>query len=76
MLGTRMTNQEEDEVEDELEALLADANRLKMPSTAEEGLVAPMPKAPTDAPKESAKARAARRARERELDSGGEPILA
>ncbi|KAG9581838.1 charged multivesicular body protein-like protein 6, partial [Aureobasidium melanogenum] len=76
MLGTRMTNQEEDEVEDELEALAAEANRQRMPSTVEEGVIEPLPNAPTDAPKESAKERAARRARERELGNGAEPILA
>ncbi|KAG9568953.1 charged multivesicular body protein-like protein 6, partial [Aureobasidium melanogenum] len=76
MLGTRMTNQEEDEVEDELEVLAAEANRQRMPSTVEEGVIEPLPNAPTDAPKESAKERAARRARERELGNGAEPILA
>ncbi|KAG9836385.1 charged multivesicular body protein-like protein 6, partial [Aureobasidium melanogenum] len=76
MLGTRMTNQEEDEVEDELEALAAEANRQKMPSTVEEGVIEPLPNAPTDVPKESAKERAARRAREREMGNGAEPILA
>ncbi|KAL2025411.1 hypothetical protein VTO58DRAFT_103636 [Aureobasidium pullulans] len=76
MLGTRMTNQEEDEVEDELEALAAEANKQRMPSTAEEGVIAPMPNAPTDAPKETTKERAARRAREREMENGAEPILA
>ncbi|KAG9993922.1 hypothetical protein KCU78_g18679, partial [Aureobasidium melanogenum] len=76
MLGTRMTNQEEDEVEDELEALAAEANRQRMPSTVEEGVIEPLPNAPTDMPKESAKERAARRAREREMGNGAEPILA
>ncbi|KEQ83118.1 charged multivesicular body protein-like protein 6 [Aureobasidium pullulans EXF-150] len=76
MLGTRMTNQEEDEVEDELEALAAEANKQRMPSAAEEGVIAPMPNAPTDAPKETTKERAARRARERETENGAEPILA
>jgi len=76
MLGTRMTNQEEDEVEDELEALAAEANRLRMPSTVQEGVIAPMPDVPVDTPKETAKERAARRAREREVDNGAEPILA
>ncbi|KAI5251247.1 charged multivesicular body protein-like protein 6 [Aureobasidium subglaciale] len=73
---TIMTNQEEDEVEDELEALAAEANKQRLPSTAEAGVIAPMPNAPTDAPKESSKERAARRAREREMDNGSEPILA
>ncbi|KAH0388205.1 hypothetical protein KCU92_g1064, partial [Aureobasidium melanogenum] len=76
MLGTRMTNQEEDEVEDELEALAAEANRQRMPSTVEEGVIEPLPNVPTDVPKESAKERAARRAREREMGNGAEPILA
>ncbi|KAI5244455.1 charged multivesicular body protein-like protein 6 [Aureobasidium subglaciale] len=71
-----MTNQEEDEVEDELEALAAEANKQRLPSTVEAGVIAPMPNAPTDAPKESSKERAARRAREREMDNGSEPILA
>ena len=47
-----------------LEALAAEANRQRMPSTVEEGVIAPMPNAPTDAPKEAAKERAALRARE------------
>lgn len=76
MLGTRMTNQEEDEVEDELEALAAESAKLRMPSTLEEGVIAPLPDAPTDAPKETAKERAARRARERDMENGAEPILA
>lgn len=76
MLGTRMTNQEEDEVEDELEALAAEAAKSRLPSTAEAGVIAPLPDAPTEAPKESAKERAARRARERETQNGAEPILA
>ncbi|THY67184.1 charged multivesicular body protein-like protein 6 [Aureobasidium pullulans] len=67
---------QEDEVEDELEALAAEANKQRMPSTAEEGVIAPMPNAPTDAPKETTKERAARRARERETENGAEPILA
>lgn len=76
MLGTRMTNQEEDEVEDELEALAAEAAKSRLPSTAEAGVISPLPDAPTEAPKESAKERAARRARERETQNGAEPILA
>ncbi|THY05129.1 charged multivesicular body protein-like protein 6 [Aureobasidium pullulans] len=67
---------QEDEVEDELEALAAEANKQRMASTAEEGVIAPMPNAPTDAPKETTKERAARRARERETENGAEPILA
>jgi len=51
MLGTRMTNQEEDEVEDELEALAAEANRQRMPSTVEEGVIEPLPNAPKMRPK-------------------------
>jgi len=69
-----MSNQEEDEVEDELEAMaaqMAPANP-SMPSIADQGLLDPMPDAPSETPKD----RARRRARERETDNGPEPILA
>ncbi|GAB7350880.1 hypothetical protein MBLNU459_g1398t1 [Dothideomycetes sp. NU459] len=75
MLGTRMSNQEEDEVEDELEAMAAEMSgtKVNLPNIADQGLVDPMPDAPTETPKE----RARRRARDRELESGGaEPMLA
>lgn len=70
-LGGRMSNQDEDEVEDELEAIAAEVSgtKLKMPDMPE-GMVDPMPNAPSETPKE----RAQRRARER--DNGAEPILA
>ena len=77
MLGQSMTNQDEDEVEDELEALAAEAaGVVKLPST--EGVLEPMPNAPSDAPKETAKERAARRARDRKTgtENGAEPMLA
>lgn len=74
MLGTRMSNQEEDEVEDELEAMAAEMSptKVSMPSIADEGLLDPMPNAPSETPKE----RARRRARERDTENGPEPILA
>lgn len=75
MLSGQMSNQDEDEVEDELAALEAEEARKKgitMPSTSD--LVQPFPVAPKETPKE----RAARRARERvnEVDNGAEPIAA
>jgi len=75
MLSGQMSNQDEDEVEDELAALEADEARKKgvsMPSTSD--LVQPFPEAPKETPKE----RAARRARERvdEVENGAEPIAA
>lgn len=74
MLGARMSNQEEDEVEDELEAMAAEmaGTTLSLPSIADQGLVDPMPDAPSETPKE----RARRRAKERETETGAEPMLA
>ena len=76
MLSGQMSNQDEDEVEDELAALEAEAaGKVKLDLPSAGGLVDPMP----DAPKETPKERAARRAREREEDAvtnGAEPILA
>lgn len=68
-----MSNQDEDEVEDELAALEAELSgaRLKMPSVAN-GVIDPMPNAPTETPKERAK----RRARERQEEHGREAMLA
>jgi len=74
MLGGRMSNADEDEVEDELallEAEQAQRTGVSLPDT--EGLVQPMPEAPKETPKE----RAQRRAREREDERDAlEPIAA
>ena len=73
MLGGAMSNADEDEVEDELAALEAEQagrTRVEMPDT--KGLVEPMPEAPKETPKE----RAARRARVREDDGEGREMLA
>lgn len=69
-----MSNQDEDEVEDELEAMAAEmaGNSAKLPNISDAGLVAPMPDAPNETPRE----RARRRAREREASDGAEPMLA
>lgn len=74
MLGNTMSNQDEDEVEDELEAMAAEmsVDTVKLPSVAEAGIVAPMPDAPTETPRERAK----RRAKERDVSTGAEPMLA
>jgi len=72
MLGGRMSNQDEDEVEDELAALEAESqgrNKVEMPSTGD--LVEPMPQAPKETPKE----RAQRRAKDRE-HNGQEALAA
>lgn len=71
MLGGQMSNQDEDEVEDELAALEAEVagrNKVDLPSVPG---MEPLPQAPTETPKE----RAQRRAREREQGNGPEPIL-
>lgn len=74
MLGGAMSNQDEDEVEDELEAMAAEMSTgpAKLPSVPAAGIVDPMPDAPTETPRE----RARRRAKERETSNGAEPILA
>lgn len=74
MLGGAMSNQDEDEVEDELEAMAAEmsASPAKLPNVPAGGLVAPMPNAPTETPRE----RARRRAKERETSNDAEPMLA
>lgn len=76
MLSGQMSNQDEDEVEDELEALEAEmsGNKVNMPN-APNVIVGSLPEAPTETPKE----RARRRARERQqegMEGGPEPIAA
>ncbi|KAF1356692.1 Snf7-domain-containing protein [Delphinella strobiligena] len=73
-LANTMSNQDEDEVEDELEAMAAEmsGNTAKLPSISDAGLVAPMPDAPNETPRE----RARRRAKERSASNGAEPMLA
>lgn len=71
MLANKMSNQDEDEVEDELEALEAEVNRRELPD-------APV-KQPEFTPAEKAqmaKDRAARRARERAAEQASQPMLA
>lgn len=59
-----MSNQDEDEVEDELEALEAEVNGVALPD------------APVKQPELTAKERAQRRARERAAEEGAQPMLA
>lgn len=73
MLANKMSNQDEDEVEDELEALEAEVN----------GTVPVLPDAPLAQPQftaeekaKMAKDRAARRARERAAEQASQPMLA
>ena len=78
LLGGRMSNAEEDEVEDELEALQNEVNGVKAPE------VPPLPSAPSaelrnsNADQEAAqrKARAQARAREEALKRVAEPMAA
>ncbi|RMZ72660.1 snf7 family [Pyrenophora seminiperda CCB06] len=73
LLANKMSNQDEDEVEDELEALEAEVN----------GVVPALPDAPVAQPQftpeekaQIAKDRAARRARERAAEQASQPMLA
>ncbi|KAL6703486.1 Vacuolar protein sorting-associated protein 20 [Coniothyrium glycines] len=71
LLADKMTNQDEDEVEDELEALEAEVNGVSLPD-------APVAQ-PQFTPAEKAqmaKDRAARRARERAAEQASQPMLA
>ena len=74
LLANKMSNADEDEVEDELEALEAQVNGTTVPS---------LPDAPVAQPQftaeektQMAKDRAARRARERAAEQAGQPMLA
>lgn len=73
-LSQRMSNADEDEVEDELEAMVAEMSgtSIDLPSLSESGVTAPMPDAPNETPRE----RASRRARERLTRNPAEPLLA
>ncbi|KAF2248973.1 Snf7-domain-containing protein [Trematosphaeria pertusa] len=64
LLANKMSNQDEDEVEDELEALEAEVNGVALPD------------APVKQPELTAKERAQRRARERAAEEGAQPMLA
>ncbi|KAF1838041.1 Snf7-domain-containing protein [Decorospora gaudefroyi] len=73
LLANKMSNQDEDEVEDELDALEAEVN----------GVVPALPDAPVAQPQftpeekvQMAKERAARRARERAAEQASQPMLA
>jgi charged multivesicular body protein 6 len=73
LLANKMSNQDEDEVEDELDALEAEVN----------GVVPALPDAPVAQPQftpeekaQMAKDRAARRARERAAEQASQPMLA
>lgn len=73
MLGGRISNQDEDEVEDELDALEAEVKGVKMPDV-------PQHELPTkESAKERAKARARQRQEEQEVEAqpeGRQAILA
>ena len=71
LLANKMSNQEEDEVEDELEALEAEVSGVTLPD-------APVaqPQFTPDEKAQMAKDRAARRARERAAEQASQPMLA
>ena len=69
MLSGRMSNQDEDEVEDELEALEHEVSGVELPDAPAEAL-------PENERKEKAKERRVRRAKEREAAQASEPMLA
>jgi charged multivesicular body protein 6 len=71
LLADKMTNQDEDEVEDELEALEAEVNGVTLPA-------APVgqPQFTAEEKAQMAKDRAARRARERAAEQASQPMLA
>ncbi|CBX91505.1 similar to charged multivesicular body protein 6 [Plenodomus lingam JN3] len=71
LLANKMSNQEEDEVEDELEALEAEVNGVQLPN-------APVaqPQFTAEEKAQMAKDRAARRARERAAEQASQPMLA
>jgi len=65
MLGGKMSNEDEDEVEDELEAMAREAQRVPAMPDAPTRVQEPLPDAPLSDP-QRAKARAQERARQRE----------
>ncbi|KAF1846401.1 charged multivesicular body protein-like protein 6 [Cucurbitaria berberidis CBS 394.84] len=71
LLANKMSNQDEDEVEDELEALEAEVNGVTLPD-------APVaqPQFTLEEKAQMAKDRAARRARERAAEQASQPMLA
>jgi charged multivesicular body protein 6 len=76
LLANKMSNQDEDEVEDELEALEAEVNGAN-------GVITEFPIVPVAKPEftpqekaQMAKDRAARRARERAAEQASQPMLA
>lgn len=66
-----MTNQDEDEVEDELEALEAEVNGVTLPD-----IPVTQPQFTPEQKAQMAKDRAARRARERAAEQASQPMLA
>lgn len=77
MLAGRMSNQDEDDVEDELEALEAEMSGTKLPDAPVKTPPTKLPEIPQDEPelqRETARERAQRRAREQATQA--EPMLA
>lgn len=71
MLGGRMSNQDEDEVEDELDALEAEVSSVKLPDAPTK-----MPEESQRVKEETPRERARRRAREQAEEQAAQPMLA
>jgi charged multivesicular body protein 6 len=71
MLGNRMSNQDEDEVEDELEAMEREVNGTAavpaMPDAPSQVVEGEMPEVPTESAEEKARRRRLERAEKRQL---------
>ena len=75
MLANKMSNQDEDEVEDELEALEAELSGVKLPDAPKERIVLSEDQQ-EDFRKEMQKERRLKRQQEREADRSAQPMLA
>jgi charged multivesicular body protein 6 len=78
LLAGQMSNQDEDEVEDELEQLEREVNGVKEMTPKQSNPELSLPQAPSKEPErtESQKERWERRAREQREENGEKPILA
>jgi charged multivesicular body protein 6 len=78
LLAGQLSNQDEDEVEDALEALEREVNGVKESAPKQSEPELSLPQAPSKTPErtESQKERWERRAREQREQQGAEPILA
>jgi len=76
MLGGKMSNQDEDEVEDELEAMEREVSGVRLPSAPSSSLSGAQKAELPDVPQETPAQRAKRRREERAAEQASEPIAA